>query len=113
MEHVFVINRDIKPHKFNLSALIVDIAENLEKKYIDQRVIFKHKPIEVYADKTMIELVLINLIDNALKYSQDDVSVVIEDNRVKIVDKGIGIQESDIKNMGNINIAATMRGKIR
>jgi signal transduction histidine kinase len=89
----------IKPHKFNLSALIVEIAENLEKKYIDQRVIFKHKPVEVYADKTMIELVLINLIDNALKYSQDDVSVVIEDNRVKIIDKGIGIQESDIKNI--------------
>jgi signal transduction histidine kinase len=89
----------IKPHKFNLSTLIVEIAENLEKKYIDQRVIFKHKPVEVYADKTMIELVLINLIDNALKYSQDDVSVVIEDNRVKIIDKGIGIQESDIKNI--------------
>ena len=89
----------IKPHKFNLGDLVADIIENLEKKYRDQKIIFTNIPLHVEADKTMIELVLINLIDNALKYSESDVSITISDNLLSVKDKGIGMQESDLKNI--------------
>ena len=50
----------------------------------------------VKADKTMIETVLINLIDNAMKYSQEDVTVSIIDNRLMVIDKGLGIAEKEL-----------------
>ncbi len=89
----------IKPHKFNLSDLITDIIENLEKKYADQKIIFKSVSLHVEADKTMIELALINLLDNALKYSESDVSITVSDTILSVSDKGIGMQENDIKNI--------------
>jgi len=89
----------IKPHKFNLADLITDIAENLEKKYRNQKIIFTNTSLHVEADKTMIELVLINLIDNALKYSESDIHVNIKNNLLSITDKGIGIEEGDLKNI--------------
>lgn len=89
----------IKSQEFNLGFLIDDVIENLEKKHIEQKVIFKKIDIFVKADKTMIELVLINLIDNALKYSQSDVKVSVDDNIISITDRGIGLNEKDIDNI--------------
>lgn len=57
----------------------------------------------VYADFVMIEQVLINLLDNAVKYSENDslieVSFVKEDNYadVRVINRGEGIPEADIK----------------
>lgn len=92
-------NKDlsIAPHHFNLGELINDIIENLEKKYLDQNIVFEPCSLEVQADKTMIELVLINLIDNALKYSESDVIVSFHDNNISVTDRGIGIDEADLK----------------
>jgi signal transduction histidine kinase len=52
----------------------------------------------VEADRTLMEVVLKNLIENALKYSKEDVKVYIDsDNRVSVHDYGIGISEADIE----------------
>jgi signal transduction histidine kinase len=94
-------NNDLsaKFQNFKLSALISDIKENLEKKYPEQKIIFEAKNITLNADKTMMELALINLIENALKYSQSDVILSVSDNRFSVSDKGIGLDEKDIKNI--------------
>ncbi len=89
----------IKPHNFDLGDLITDIIENLEKKYTEQKIISKNISLHVEADKTMIELVLVNLMDNALKYSESDIIVSINNNILSINDKGIGIKESDLNNI--------------
>ncbi len=94
-------NRDlsIKSHDFDLENLVFDVKENLEKKYPEQNIILNLTPLMVKADKTMIELVLINLIENALKYSQSDVIVTLKNNSISVKDKGIGLNEKDIKNI--------------
>lgn len=89
----------IAPHPFNIGELIGDIVENLEKKQKEQKIIFTPFSLEVKADKTMIELVLVNLIDNAIKYSESDVRVTFDSNVISVTDKGIGISESDLKNI--------------
>ncbi|MEA3523369.1 MAG: HAMP domain-containing sensor histidine kinase [Campylobacterota bacterium] len=89
----------IKPHTFNLNDLINDIIENLEKKYSEQKIIFKGNSLHVSADKAMLELVLINLIDNALKYSQSDINIIIENDTLSVIDKGIGIKESELNSI--------------
>ncbi len=87
---------DIKPTSFELHTLCEEVVANLRLKYRDRDIIVDAEEIFINADKTMIELVLINLVDNALKYSQNDVLVIIKDAVVFVKDKGIGIQEEYI-----------------
>jgi signal transduction histidine kinase len=91
-------NRDLDIHlvDFDLAVLCEDIATNLLSKYKDRKIHVDVQKCIVNADKTMIELVLINLVDNALKYSQDDVTILLENNTLFVKDNGIGIQEEHI-----------------
>jgi signal transduction histidine kinase len=50
----------------------------------------------VTADKTLIDIVLKNLVENALKYSEDIVVIKLEDREVSIIDKGIGIVADEL-----------------
>lgn len=49
------------------------------------------------ADRTMMEIVVSNLIDNALKYSDDTISLSIEEDVLHVKDQGIGIKEEEIE----------------
>jgi len=79
--------------EFDLYALSNEVIANLRSKYKEREIILEGQKSFVKADKTMIELALINLIDNALKYSQDDVYVRLDQERLFVVDKGIGIKK--------------------
>jgi two-component system phosphate regulon sensor histidine kinase PhoR len=80
---------------FDLAELAHDICDSLDNKYPDQHVSLSATSQIVTADKTMIELVLINLIDNALKYSRKDVKVELTSERISIIDDGI--KQSELK----------------
>lgn len=86
----------IKAGKFNLATLTQDVIMNLGKKYKDRVINFSGEAYMIEADKTMIETVIINLIDNAMKYSQEDVTVTLMDNRLSVLDKGLGIAEKEL-----------------
>lgn len=81
----------IKPISFDLSELCQDSISVLQAKYPERTITYNGIPKTVFADKTMIELVVINLIDNALKYSEEEVIVTLSDSTLSITDKGIGI----------------------
>lgn len=87
----------IKPSSFVLSDSVLEIVDSLKNKHRDRVIRFEGVPVTVYADKTMIELVVTNLIDNALKYSQEEVRVVLTPQRLSVIDHGIGIPEKEIK----------------
>jgi signal transduction histidine kinase len=50
----------------------------------------------VDADRTLLEIVLKNLMENALKYSKDQVMVKIDSDQISVIDQGFGISSSDI-----------------
>jgi signal transduction histidine kinase len=84
---------------FNLLTLLKEIKQNLEYKYSTRAIIIKNSYIdEVYieADRTLFEIVLINLIENSLKYSKDEINVEIDSGYIYIIDRGIGISSEDI-----------------
>lgn len=91
-------NEDLKAKrsKFDIAELSKDVIMNLGKKYKEREIIFSGEAYKVNADKTMIETVLINLIDNAMKYSQEDVTVTISKNKLIVTDKGMGIAEQEL-----------------
>jgi len=86
----------IHPMRFNLVDLIEDVVLNLSSKYRDRQINFHGEECMVMADKDMLDNVLTNLVDNALKYSDDDVIISLNDSKLMVIDKGMGISEADI-----------------
>ncbi len=92
---------------FDLLDLIDEVVEFMEmksrKRGID--VVYAEiyeRPVPVYADKDRIRQVLVNLIDNAIKYSEEGghtkISLFDMDDHIllEITDDGIGIDKGDI-----------------
>lgn len=86
----------VKSTYFSLHEVCTDTVSVLHGKYPYRKVVFEGIPKTVYADRTMIELVVTNLIDNALKYSEEEVRVVLDEHRLSVTDKGIGIAPSEL-----------------
>jgi len=82
---------------FNLFALGQEVIASLQESYKERTIeIVGDKECIVEADRTLMELVLKNLIENALKYSKDTVKVRINKQLVSVEDKGSGISEEDL-----------------
>ncbi len=89
----------IKPSLFDLGEVCTDAISVLKGKYPLRELRYEGISKRVYADKTMIELVITNLIDNAMKYSEDAVTLTLDEHSIHVIDKGIGISASDLENI--------------
>jgi len=85
--------------RFNVHALAEDVKETVLYKYPNREIILEMGDIMIVADREMFDNLLTNLIENALKYSEDEVIVKYHDGKVEVIDKGIGIAEEDMKNI--------------
>jgi len=86
-------------NSFNILKIAQDIKQNLEDKYKNRTIQIKFNSKDnqiIDGDKTLIDIVIKNLVENALKYSTKDVIIKIEQNRISIIDKGIGISKDDL-----------------
>jgi len=84
---------------FDISALIHEITHSMEDKYKNREILVDAPATMVHADRTLMEVVLKNLIENALKYSKDDIQVTVKDGRVSVRDHGVGIGKKDLGNV--------------
>lgn len=90
---------------FNLKSSTLTIIENISGLLKDkQKVILDyHGDEQCYHDEKIINLILTNLLSNALKYSHDTVKLILKKDKTKlsgtIIDKGIGIPEEDQKKL--------------
>lgn len=99
-------NLIINKEEFNIVELINHIVYNFESEFKNKRIdlLFSDSEIEqfIFADKDKISQVIVNLVSNALKYTNSGGIVVISLNNLKdkleiiIKDNGIGIAEKDI-----------------
>lgn len=86
----------LHPSQFDLYLLAQDVKTALEEKYPQRKIVIEGSSHMVEADRTLLEIVLKNLMENALKYSKDEVVVTIDDEQISVIDKGAGISSSDI-----------------
>ena len=84
--------------KFNLLSLAEEVKTSLvDDKYKNRDIIIQGESREIEADRTLVEIVIKNLIENALKYSKEDIVVTIGKGTFSVMDKGVGISEEDIE----------------
>ena len=83
--------------KFDIRPLIREIAINLEDKYKGREIHVADGSLVVRADKALMDIVVKNLIENALKYSKESIEIQISGNRISVIDKGVGISSANIE----------------
>ena len=92
--------------EFDIQEVIKGTAESFEAvctpKHISIELLLMPGSVIVYADKRKIQQVLYNLIDNAIKFSENESSITIEVSPknekvfISIKDNGIGIPRKDL-----------------
>jgi signal transduction histidine kinase len=88
----------------NLVSLCQSIFKQLKDAYRREIMLhYKGSPIIIRADEIKIKQVIIILLDNAMKYSNDKIDVFLEKNEqyaiIRVKDYGIGIPEEEINNI--------------
>lgn len=92
--------------KFDIQEMIKHTAASFEgiciEKHVAIRLLLLEDKVTVYADRRKIQQVLYNLIDNAIKFSENDSAVVIEVTAkhekifISVKDSGIGIPRKEL-----------------
>lgn len=96
-------NYHIAHEPVNLSKIIIDTTKDFRRRFISRDI--KHlveENIFVLGDSLSLQLVMSNLIDNAIKYSGKDTSIFIKMKRknndfaeISVADNGQGISEEE------------------
>ena len=81
---------------FNLYGLVEEVKVSLQEKYPQREIEIEGETFWVEADRALIEIVLKNLMENALKYSKEMVKVTLKEGAISVIDKGVGIDEKEL-----------------
>lgn len=84
----------------NLYDVIADTVENTKLSYPRRETIIKgNKEILIKADPSLFSVVVSNLVENAFKYSEDEVVITFDETSLNIKDSGIGISAKNLENI--------------
>ena len=83
-------------NEFNLKEIVKDVKNELLEKYKDRNILISGNDTLIKADKILIKQVILNLSENALKYSKDEIILKINEHSFIVEDKGIGIEEENL-----------------
>ncbi len=81
----------------SMKKIIETCVSDLKDKYKNREIIIQGEDLSLKVDETLISMAISNLIENALKYSEDEIIVNISQNSICIIDKGIGIEEKELE----------------
>jgi len=94
----------------NLKEIINNSIELISRRYniFKEDFIINLKEENIHSDPNLIQLVIMNLLDNSVKYSNDKINIVIESAKdmygriyITIKDSGIGIPKIEFKKIFN------------
>ena len=83
--------------EFDICELAKEVSKRVKKSFLDREIILKGKSKIVRADRALFEIVLKNLLENALQYSDDEVIIHCTNEYIEVIDRGVGIKEKDLE----------------
>ncbi len=102
--------------RFNISESLEKFEKFYKEKFTDFQFTFEYpKRVYVFGDKKRLEQVIINLLNNAVNYSQDEKSITVKlykvhgekIHRLEVIDKGVGISKEEQKYIFDRHFRAT------
>lgn len=90
-------NQELVLKAISIKKLVEICVSDLKIKYKDRDILITGVDFELKVDEVLISIAISNLIENALKYSQNEVIVNILEDKISIIDKGIGIEKKDLE----------------
>ncbi|MFH6961386.1 sensor histidine kinase [Flavobacterium plurextorum] len=96
--------------EINFYEIINDVEEDLQDRIEDKGIQFVNKmknDLAFRGNKTLLHILIYNLVTNAIKYNKQDGSIIVSDGFVQnqyfisIADSGIGMNASQIENIFN------------
>ena len=92
-------NHKLILNKVSIKKIVENSISDLKIKYKNREIKVLGVDKEINADEILIGIAISNLIENALKYSQEDVIIEINENSISITDKGIGLSQENLENI--------------
>lgn len=96
----------LQTESFDIVSFLIDCIEAMEDKYLRKNIAlnlsYDKQPIYIIADNEKMQRICYNLIDNAIKYTNENgsinVSVTLNNDKalISVKDTGIGISENDL-----------------
>ncbi|UUW10715.1 HAMP domain-containing histidine kinase [Flavobacterium plurextorum] len=103
-------NQYVANEEINFYEIINDVEEDLQDRIEDKGIQFVNKmknDLAFRGNKTLLHILIYNLVTNAIKYNKQDGSIIVSDGFVQnqyfisIADSGIGMNASQIENIFN------------
>ncbi len=86
----------------NLYNVIIETVDNIKINYPRRETTIKgSKDVFIKADPSLFSVVISNLVENAFKYSEDEVLITFDEKSLQIKDSGIGISPKNLENITN------------
>lgn len=89
--------QSLQKSEVNLYKLVENCASDLKFKYKNREIIIEKNEVFIEVDETLFSIVVSNLIENALKYSNKEVEIKIDKNSLSVIDFGIGMNQNDLE----------------
>ena len=84
----------------NLHEIISDTVEIMQVNYPKRETIITgEKDISIKADTSLFGIVISNLVENAYKYSEDEIEINFNEKEINVIDTGIGISAQSLENI--------------
>lgn len=87
---------NIQKELVHVASFVKEAAESFEKAYGRRVDVEVHTSFTVVTDRVKARQILYIFLDNARKYSDDDIRLLADKHEIRVIDKGIGIPSGDI-----------------
>ncbi len=81
---------------YSIYKICSEVIEDLGQKYKEREIVLVGDDIILNIDETLFYMAVENLVENALKYSEDKVTIKIEKKSLCVIDMGIGIEIEEL-----------------
>ena len=94
--------QELQFKNININELVKDTVESLSLNYPKRDVIIETtESVTIKGDASLLGVVITNLLENAFKYSEDEVHIRFHQKSLSVIDSGIGISKKDLENITN------------
>ncbi|SFV49780.1 Two-component system histidine kinase [hydrothermal vent metagenome] len=87
----------LKYTKSSINKIVNDVITQIQESYPNREIYFNTKEdLIIEVDEALFSIAVKNLIENALKYSEDEIYIRLSKDKLEVEDRGIGIEKREI-----------------